>query len=160
MDVIYIPTKDVDLDTFLKFSFNKLKIQDKKITKYWNSDLKDMYIMYYQSSEIVLINNFGEYIGSLGNNKENIGDDLFIWDINDIEFLNCYENEFFDFDNYINLIKNIKYKISSIGLNKTKNWIYIEVENKFTNYRSFVVNINFFTSYKKYIRQERINKLF
>ena len=161
MKFIYINTSEVSVDTFLKFCFKKIK-QNKNdyIIKNWENIIKNSYIMYYWSCEIILINNFGEYIGGLDKPKISVGDDIFIWEIIDIEQIPCYELEFFDFENYTNLLTNEKYKISSMGLTRNKKWVYMEIENKYTHYRSFVLNIHNFISMKKYIRQERIKSIF
>ena len=161
MKFIYINTSEVDLDTFLKFCFKRIK-QNKNdfLIKNWDKSIKNSYMMYHSTCELILVNNFGEYIAGLETPKIGVGDNIYIWEINNIEQILCYELEFFDFENYSDLLTNEKYKISSMGLTRNKNWIYMEIENVYTHYRCFVLNIQNFISFKKYIRQERIGELF
>lgn len=154
MQLLYIKTSEISLEVFLKFCYNKLTNK-----KNWKKFLEKSYIISYQNSEYILFTSKGKYIGCLEQLKEIIRSGQYIWTINNIDYIEAYEEEYFDFYEYENLIDIEKYKISKISFNRKKEWIYIEVENKYSHYRSFMINLNSFINLKKYLRLEKINNL-
>lgn len=165
MELIYINTSDISLEEFLKFCYKKFTLKyHKKIdefNKIWRFKWKTKYVVAYQNSECIIINNKGQYIGCLEQLKDSISKDVFDWTIEDIDLIKSYEEEFFDFEKWYKVINidSVKFKITKIGLNKYKKWIYLEIENKYSHYRSYLINLDTFTNIKKYIRQEKINNL-
>jgi sporulation protein YlmC with PRC-barrel domain len=161
MKLIYVKTDEVNIDSFLKFCFDKLSQCYKNVNdfnRYWKSE-KKKYSVNFQNAEYVIINNRGEYIGCLEQIKDEIKSGLYIWTIEDIDLIKPYEEELFEFEKYNDIIDSYKFQINKVGLNKQGDWIYIEVENKYTHYRSFLINLKTFTNIKKYIRQEKIKNL-
>lgn len=163
MKLIYAKTTEINLDSFLKFCFNKLsQSYHKNLSEFhriWKYNLKSKYINEFENSEYVILNNKGEYIGKLDSFKEEVKKGVYIWDIEDIELVYPYEEECFDFDEYESFIENKKYMINKVGMNRESSWIYMEIENKDTRYRTFIINLKSFTNINKYIRQEKIKKL-
>ncbi len=163
MKLIYAKTTDINLDSFLKFCYDKLSHSYREnlseFNRIWKFTLKSKYINDFENSEYVILNNKGEYIGRLDAFKEDVKKGIYIWDIEDIELIYPYEEEYFVFDEYENFIENKKYFINKIGMNKEGSWIYMEIENKDTHYRQFIINLKSFTNINKYIRQEKIKKL-
>jgi hypothetical protein len=113
----------------------------------------------FENSEYLVINNRGDYIGCLEYTKEEIKSDIYIWNIEDIDLVNSYEVEYFDFEKWNIIVNDEKFKINRVGINTDGVWNYIEVENKFTHYRSFILNLKTFTNIKKYIRHNKIKNL-
>ncbi len=159
MKLIYVKTDEISLESFLNFCYNKLCENYRNIVSVWRSILRKKYSVNFQNSEYVIISSKGDYIGCLEQLKEEIKTGLYIWTIDDIDLINTYEEEFFDFEKYYNIIDNDRFLINKMGFNRQEEWIYIEVENKYTHYRSYLINLKTFTNIKKYIRQEKINYL-
>ena len=162
MRLIYVKTDEISLDTFLIFCFRKLskKYTDKSsFNKFWLNKLKYKYIDIFNTSIYVLINNQGEYIGCLDVISDVVYKNHSIWDIENVDLVNPYEEEFFDFEKYNFIIDKDKFKINNIGFNKKNDWIYMEIENKYTHYRNYIINIDTFINIKRYIRYEKIKNL-
>lgn len=162
MKLIYVKTDEITLDSFLKFCYNKMLNHYSKnldeFNRLWKTSLIKKLKTFFENSEYIIVNSRGEYIGCLEYYKEEIKSGLYIWNIEDIDLIRPYEEEYFDFEKW-NIIDSDKYKINRVGINRKGDWNYIEVENKFTHYRSFLLNLKTFTNIKKYIRQEKIRNL-
>jgi hypothetical protein len=163
MKLIYVKTDEISLDSFLKFIYNKMIINCGKnkndFNRIWKNSLVKKMKYCFENSEYLVINNRGDYIGCLEYTKEEIKSDIYIWNIEDIDLVNSYEVEYFDFEKWNIIVNDEKFKINRVGINTDGVWNYIEVENKFTHYRSFILNLKTFTNIKKYIRHNKIKNL-
>lgn len=162
MKLIYVKTDEIGLDSFLNFCFNKLSKHYRDFNvfnKQWRNKLKQKYVLNFQNSDYIIINERGQYIGCLEIFKVEIKSGIYIWTIDNIDLISPYDEEYFDFDKYENVIDDDKYFINRVGFNKFGDWIYFEIENKYTHYRNFLINLKNFTNIKKYIRQEKIKNL-
>lgn len=163
MKLIYVKTTEITLDSFLKFCFNKLSVTyENKLDDFhrlWKFNLKQKYRIAFENSDYVILNNKGVYIGCLDALKTEVRKGLPIWNIEDIDLIKPYEEEYFEFDGYEKFLQNDKFFINKIGFDRNEEWIYMEIENKDTNYREFLINLKSFTNINKYIRQEKIRRV-
>lgn len=160
MKLLFVKTSEVDINMFLKFCFNKLKTHIKNINLVWDKTIKEEYIFLYSISHYILINEKGKIIGNLDKVSDKTSSGLNMWNIRDIHEIPTSEIQCFNIDKYSNIINDSKYKPIKIGLNDMCNWVYMIIENKMTNYRDFLINLDSLENLKKYIRVEKINKIF
>lgn len=155
MKLIWLKTNEISLDEFLNFCIKRQNIKD----KYQYKNIKNLYSLLFDSNSHIILNDKGEYLGGLEHIKERVCSGNAIWSIDDIDLINVYEEEYFDFDGYERFVNDPKYKIVKIGFNRKKEWIYLEIENNYTHYRNYIINFECFINIKKYIRQSKINSL-
>jgi hypothetical protein len=158
---IYVNTEETNLDSFLKFCYSRLITNSrdvKQFNKEWKYVLKNKLKSIFENSVYIIINEDGEYVGHLDFFQEYIKKGLAIWNVEDIELLGVYDEEYFDFDKW-DIIDDDKYVINRVGFDKNEEWVYIEIENKFTHYRNFLINLTKTINIKKYIRCQKIKNL-
>ncbi len=161
MKNIYVNTEETSLDAFLKFCYSKLIANTKNVKEFnkeWKNNLIHKMSSIFESSTLIIINDRGEYIAHLDLFQESIKTGLSIWNVEDIEMLGVYDEEYFDFDKW-SIVDDDKYIVNRVGFDKKEEWIYIEIENKFTHYRYFLINLKKMVNIKKYIRCQKIKNL-
>ncbi len=163
MGLIYAKTNEITLEVFIEYCFQKLsKNYTKNLSEFfnnWKTKLIYSYRINYIGSSCILMNEKGFILGTLSNIPDFITPDYPAWNIDNIDYLTSYEEEYFDFDKFEHLIEKEKYKIIKAGLNRKNDWIYLQIENKFTNHRTCIINLKNIKDLKSHIRKEKINRL-